>query len=285
MPTKSEVLVIIDFAFLAYKHDTAQIQGKSTSVIKSLHDKAYSDNSNLLETDDAKQIIRLIINHLNKICEAESTSSQRLEIEKHMNSDYLIHGTNSLKGALKIIRDEDSYKYDKNSISLFLSYACNVLKILERDEKTLDLIVEGSRLNDNYSKEYSSYNNFIQKFLVADKAIMLSSGMDKKVVNYLFKDMEKMQRVLESQENLTVENLKNRIHELSYFACEESPSVIGHKEIINRTIQVVGGAAIVVVNASHDSVLTGAASSLSQAFGGYVLGKGLDGLNSKMQKA
>lgn len=194
-----------------------------------------------------------------------------------MKTTYLTHGANSLKGILR-----SGYKYDKKSIKIFLVIACETLSILLDDEETLKII--SSPREPHYELENNQRNkdlrSFIRQFVIVDRAIMISSGMDRQVAHYLFEDMWNLQKILESKDTYNINYLRNRIEELKYTACGEveNTNKLASEIILKKALNVIGGGAIVVANASAGLILTPQFSSLSQAYGGHLIGKGIEGL-------
>ena len=198
-----------------------------------------------------------------------------------MRDHYLIHGANALKGALKYIKSSGSPsdpRYDPRSVAVFLSSACSTLELLLSDEQTLHLLAQPSNAASNAVRDQAS--DFIEEFVKADQALLVSAGMDKKVAAYLFKDAEKTIRTMSSQPPQDISHIRDRVLELRESVCGESRALnssLSRESWLRRSVNVIGGGAIVVTNVAADTILGGIASALSQAYGGYVAGKGLGG--------
>ena len=198
-----------------------------------------------------------------------------------MQNNYLVHGANSLKDVLKYLKSSGSPvtpQYDPRSVVVFLSSACSTLQLLAEDERTLTLISNASGVTGDVARNQSG--DFIDEFLKADEALLVAAGMDKKVAAYLFKDAKKTIRSLRNQPPINLNLLRSRLFELREAVCGESKSLgaeLSREVLLRRSINVIGGSAIVATNAAADAVLGGIASALSQAYGGYVASKGLGG--------
>lgn len=189
--------------------------------------------------------------------------------------NYLIHGTNALRGALRYVHN-DEFKYDPKSVSVYLSSACKTLSYLVDDEGTLQKISKG--LYSQRDRGLVEFEDLMEEFIKPDHALMIAAGMDERMANYFFKDAHRMINIIKSDVSMEPEALRERIKELKYSACEsEFEPPAESKSILKRSINIIGGGAIVVTNYSADMIIGGAASALSQAFGGYIAGKGLGG--------
>lgn len=198
-----------------------------------------------------------------------------------MRDHYLIHGANALKGSLKYIQSSKLPAgpfYDPRSVEIFLGSACVTLTLLSDDAETLALLAQApahaSKLGRNQAKA------FIDEFVKADKALLIAAGMEKKVASYLFRDAQKTLQYLDEQRPLNPSHLRDRVLELREAVCGESNSMKAKRSrdsLLQRCVKVIGGGAIVVTNAAADMLLGGIATALSQAYGGYIAGKGFDG--------
>lgn len=200
-----------------------------------------------------------------------------------MSDNYLIHGTNALKGALKYTVGDD-FKYDKNSVELFLSIVCTTLTQLMDDSESLAQISRGiSRPNEN---KFFYFKDFVEEFVKPDKSLMIAAGMDEPIANYLFRDLDNARKVLRQMEEgkrseWSVKSLRGRIQEIQYSACSKDALTGKGKNclpaILRRAIHISGGGAIVTTNVMADSIIGGVASAFSQGYGGHLVMKGIEG--------
>ena len=200
-----------------------------------------------------------------------------------MSDNYLIHGTNALKGALRYTVGED-FKYDKNSVELFLQIACTTLSQLLDDGETLHQISRGVSMP--HENKFFYFKDFVEEFINPDKSLMIAAGMDKSLADYLFKDLERTQKVLREMETnskskISVETLRSRIEEIKYSACSKeairNKGRNGLPATLRRAINITGGGAIVTTNVMADGIIGGVASAFSQGYGGHLVMKGIEG--------
>ena len=198
-----------------------------------------------------------------------------------MSDNYLIHGTNALRGGLRYVA-ADEFRYDPKSVQIYLSAACRTLTYLVDDGEALSQISNG--INQNPNEIFQRFADFIEEFVKPDQALLVAAGMDEKMGQYLFQDLAKMQRMIEAGHDvqdpysspMNPDLLRERIKELQYSVCEEQTSITIGRSPLWRAIRVIGGGAIITTNYFADTVIGGLASAYSQAFGGYLVGKGLE---------
>ncbi len=190
-----------------------------------------------------------------------------------MINDYLIHGTNALGLALKYI--DGRIEYDPRSVRMYMSVACVTLSELYKDKDTIDLISHAGAVESENQREL--FYNFLEEFITVDKAILISAGIDKDVADYLFRDIERTQNIMTNPNIECCEHIGARIQELQDMACRNVDRTEGARNILRRSLDVVGGGALILVN--HIMVIkTGLFfSETSKQLGGYVVGRGLDG--------
>ena len=193
-----------------------------------------------------------------------------------MSDHYLVHGANALKGAIRYVESSGpptAARYDPRSVAVFLNSACSTLRMLREDRETLDLL---SRTTGEAAETVRTESReFIAEFVKADRALLVAAGMDRKVASYLFKDAERSLRVLSSEPSIEDANWRHRVSELCEEVCGEAKSMndaLSREKLLRRSLNVIGGGAIVVTNVAADSFLGGIASALSQAYGGYIAG-------------
>ena len=202
-----------------------------------------------------------------------------------MSDNYLIHGANALKDALKYTVGDD-FKYDKNSVELFVSIACTTLTMLLEDGKVLEQIATGTSLP--HENKFFYFRNFVEEFIKPDKALMIAAGMDESLANYLFSDLDNVKKVLmQMEKNARNDNVggvswfRGRIQELQDSVCHKevfrNKGFRGVPASLRRVINITGGAAIVTTNVSADLVIGGVASAFSQGYGGHLVIKGIEG--------
>lgn len=192
-----------------------------------------------------------------------------------MMSNYLVHGTNALKGTLRYSRGDD-FQYDPKSVAIYLSVACKTLSYLVEDAEALNLIATGMRGDANL--QYYEFEDLLEEFAKTDHALMVASGMDSRMADYFFRDLEEMRNAVFSRRDMHQELLRERIRELQHSVCEGGLPQPGQKRNhLRRVLQVVGGGAIVMGNIAGDVIVGSAVSAFSQTYGGYIAGKGLDG--------
>lgn len=192
-----------------------------------------------------------------------------------MKDNYLIHGTNSLKGALRYIEGDD-YRYETRSVSIYLASACKVLKYLVEDKETISMISQA--MNRQGNQRYLEFESLMEEFIKPDHALMIAAGMDEKMASYFFRDVEGMWEAMRLNRDMHPELLRERIKELQYSVCEgDTNSSFEYQSPLKRSFNVIGGGAIITTNFAADTIVGGLASAFSQAFGGYIAGKGLDG--------
>lgn len=202
-----------------------------------------------------------------------------------MNDNYLIHGANALKDALKYTVGND-FKYDKNSVELFASIACITLSQLLEDNEALEKIVVGNSLSHKHKFFY--FRNFVEEFIKPDKALMIAAGMNESLTNYLFSDLDNVKKVLMQMEKNALSHntdninwLRGRVQELQHSICHreifKQKGFRGVPSSFRRVINITGGAAIVTTNVSADLIIGGVASAFSQGYGGHLVMKGIEG--------
>ena len=131
--------------------------------------------------------------------------------------------------------------------------------------------------------KYSSYPpdtniiDFIDVFLAADKALMISSGMNKKITNFLFNDIKKLKKSLKSNNLSDKKYLINRINEIKENACSQkkNPSYISSQILLTKSLYIIGGASIVTINDNAVNIIGVSFSEFSSAYGVYLINKGL----------
>ena len=192
-----------------------------------------------------------------------------------MKDNYLIHGTNAMKGALRYLEGDD-YRYEPKSVSVYLSAACKTLSYLADDEDALTKIANG--MHGPRDKYFYDFDDLIEEFIEADHALMIAAGMDERMAAYFFRDVEAMRDSIDRNIDITPALMRERIKELRYSVCESGmESHADGKSPLWRSVKVIGGGAIVTTNYAADAIIGGLASAFSQTFGGYLVGKGLDG--------
>ncbi len=192
-----------------------------------------------------------------------------------MKDNYLVHGTNAMKGALRYLEGDD-YRYEPRSVSIYLSAACKALSFLVEDEDAIKTIANGMR--DARDQSFYEFDHLIEEFVKPDHALMIAAGMDEKMAAYFFRDVEAMRESIELNIEIEPRLLRKRIAELRYSVCESGmEGHTGGKSPLWRSAKVIGGGAIVTTNYAADAIIGGLASTVSQTFGGYLVGKGLDG--------
>jgi len=200
-----------------------------------------------------------------------------------MQQHYLIHGANALKDALKYVAPEPpdvGLRYSSASMRRYIELACMTLSELAVDQNVLRLIEAG--YEQPHIDQHFRFKQYIEEFLRADRKLMIHSGLEPRVVNYLFQDAESIIAELNRGEQQQPMRLQERLNDMRSLACEgRDPKLSNTKSssvrLIARALQIIGGSAVVVTNALHMGLLGDASGSLSQALGGYVVGKGLDG--------
>ena len=190
-----------------------------------------------------------------------------------MEANYLMHGANALGQALRYI--DGDIEYDPRSAEIYLSIACVTLTKLHEDKETLGLISNAGRSGSEELREH--LYSFLDEFIVADKALLISAGIDKKVADYLFRDIERTQEIITNPEIASGKYLEARIQELQDMACRVVHSSSRAKKILERSLYVVGGSAVVAIN-HLITIKTGPLlSEASKLYGGHLVGKGLNG--------
>ncbi|KZX66758.1 hypothetical protein A3724_02670 [Alcanivorax sp. HI0033] len=192
-----------------------------------------------------------------------------------MKDNYLVHGTNAIKGGLRYLEGDD-YRYEPKSVSIYLSSACKTLSYLAEDENALKKIAKGMQgVREN---NFYEFENLFEEFIKPDHALMIAAGMDEKMAAYFFRDVEAMRDLIDQKADVGSELLRERIKELRYSVCESGmEGHVGGRSPLWRSAKVIGGGAIVTTNYAADTIIGGLASTFSQTFGGYLVGKGLDG--------
>ncbi len=198
-----------------------------------------------------------------------------------MRDNYLIHGTNALKGSLRYV-NWDEFLYEPRSVEIYLSVACKTLSYLAEDQESLQKISDG--MNRRPNEIYEQFEDFIEEFVKPDQALLMAAGMDEKMGQYLFKDLAAMQRMMERDSSVNNLNkqmnpklLKQKIKELQHSVCNDKHSLVVGRSPLWRAIRVIGGGAIVTTNVAADAIIGGLASAYSTTFGGYLVGQGIDG--------
>lgn len=193
-----------------------------------------------------------------------------------MKDNYLIHGTNALKGALRYTSSVHEFEYEPKSVSVYLSAACQTLTLLANDEPTLNLIASGMQGQAN--RIYDQFTDLVEEFVKPDQALLVAAGMDEKMAAYFFRDVQSIREAALTNREITSRILKDRLEELGYSVCHSrSIATPNAKNQLRRAIRVIGGGAIITTNFAADMIVGGLVSALSQAYGGYIAGKGFDG--------
>ncbi|MCU7843127.1 MAG: hypothetical protein KZQ93_04730 [Candidatus Thiodiazotropha sp. (ex Monitilora ramsayi)] len=191
-----------------------------------------------------------------------------------MQEKYLIHGANALTGSIRYLKGE-KFRYDPKSVGIYLSAACKTLSYLVDDDEALSIIAAG--MSGEASEIYGQFEDFMEEFVKPDHALMISAGMDERMANYLFKDINNIQGYMAQRRRVNPEILRERIKELQYTVCSESTAFEEPDHALWRAINVIGGGAIITTNNLADTIIGGLASAFSQTYGGIRVGKGLDG--------
>jgi len=214
------------------------------------------------------------------------TTDQKQEIYltegDHMSGNYLIHGTNALKDALRYVNLE-KFMYEYKSVQIYLAVACTTLSHLEKDEEALEKITNG--MNTEPNEIYRQFEDFVEEFIKPDQALLMAAGMDEKMGQYLFNDLSEMQGRMQRENNdknasnITCSLLKEKIKELKYSVCEDKKrgEIKLGRTPLWRGIRLIGGAAIITTNTVADQIIGPLASAYSSSFGGFIVSKGLDG--------
>ena len=184
---------------------------------------------------------------------------------------YLVHGANAIGESIKYI--EGGISYDPKSIKFFLSTACDALSLLYEDDIFAEKIHDITH-NKNLEEVAKHFNKFSDEFLALDKALLISSGMNPRVANYLFRDFEKSQEIITNPEGINYRTFKNAVYDLKDLACENIEE--NKKTILSRALNTIGGAAVITVNHLADIYAPMLAES-SKVIGGSMVGKGLFG--------
>ena len=191
-----------------------------------------------------------------------------------MKDNYLIHGTNALKGSLRYVKGE-RFRYEPKSVGVYLSSACKTLSYLMEDSETLDTLAKG--MSGHSSVKYNQFEDFVEEFVKPDHHLLIAAGMDEKMVAYLFGDMNKLQDRMNRKAEISSDLLRERIKELAYSVCAEDTSFKEGNRLLWRAIRVIGGGAIITTNYVSDAIIGGLASAFSQTFGGMIITHGFEG--------
>lgn len=196
---------------------------------------------------------------------------------------YLIHGANALRDALDYIAPnvpETGLIYDPRSLKRYISLACNTLAQLLDDANAINLVNDS--INHPKIDRRVELEEFLSSFLSADRELMIKSGLDSRMANYLFQDARSIILELRRKQPLEPVNIRYKLRDMRTLACEDKDEALARNSskairFIRRATQVIGGGAIVVTNAASMKLLGDVNGSLSQALGGYIAGKGADG--------
>ena len=191
-----------------------------------------------------------------------------------MSDNYLIHGANALNGSLKYIHG-DKFLYEPKSVQIYLSAACAALTQLIDDEETISKITAG--INTQANEIYEQFQDFMEEFVKPDHALLIAAGMNERMANYLFQDLNKLDEILKRHKETNIEELKGRIQELAYSVCTEQDNIIKSSENLKKSIKVIGGGAVITTNFAADTIIGGLASTFSISFGGILIDRGLKG--------
>ena len=196
-------------------------------------------------------------------------------LTRSMRDNYLVHGTNALKGALRYLNGDD-YRYEPKSVSIYLSVACQTLSYLMEDKKTIEKSANGMSNTD--TKQFNEFENLVEQFIKPDRALLIAADMDERMADYFFRNVEAMLENLNQRQDIKPKLLRERIKELRYSVCKSGlEEHIKEINLLWRSIKVVGGSAIIVTNYSAVPIISGLGSAFSQALGGYLASKGFDG--------
>ncbi|MBK1699996.1 hypothetical protein [Thiococcus pfennigii] len=201
-----------------------------------------------------------------------------------MRDNYLVHGTNAMKGALRYISGPD-FAYEPRSVQVYMAAACSSLGFLLEDGEALEQITSGIRERNH--RMFHRFEDFIEEFIKPDRALMVAAGMDEDMANYLFNDLNHIRRVMRemSSDRNTIADvrwLRTRLEHLRESACSKdlfgkNNSSLQASRLIRQLTKVLGGGAIVTTNVLADSLIGGVISAFSQGYGGHLVMKGIEG--------
>jgi hypothetical protein len=204
-----------------------------------------------------------------------------------MRDHYLIHGANALSGALSYLDPTSGtagIRYDPRSVQVFLSTACATLKLLQDDPESLELIEKA--FHEPRAVSHSDLSAFIGEFRRADEDIMIKAGMNEKMAKYLFQDAENILLMFGAQAPASAGIVRNRLNDMCSAVCGESAgpdSTFNREAHLRNWINVIGGTAIVVTNATSMAILGDLTGSLSQLFGSILAERGVGALGENFE--
>ena len=84
----------------------------------------------------------------------------------------------------------DDIRYEPNSVSIYLAAACKTLSYLIEDSETLEKVSDG--ISGKVNASFDNFENLFEEFIKPDHALMVAAGMDEKMANYFFRDVEEL---------------------------------------------------------------------------------------------
>ncbi|MFL0807102.1 MAG: hypothetical protein K6L60_07425 [Oceanobacter sp.] len=195
-----------------------------------------------------------------------------------MSNRYLIHASNRLRSSIRYV-DGSSLKYDPDGINDFFSVACDALRDLANDSKSIKHIVDG--YNQAPNEIYEQFGDFMGEFVGPDIDLMVEAGMDRKVVDYLFNDIDEMlksvfRKDFVGRERMSAYKMHEKIVSLQLDICRVK-KIHDKRKLLKRALGVIGGSAVIVVNVSAESAIGSIPSAFSTSYGAWLAGNGLNG--------
>jgi hypothetical protein len=187
-----------------------------------------------------------------------------------MKDHYLVHAANVLHRALPIHTGADRDP-DPQALLTFLDVGCVTLSRLSEDRETQALIQKA--LADDPERYAGYLNQYADQFVAVDRALMISCGMDSVLVSHIFSNADAIRTMLKDPRKLHPDQLVERLKQLQYAVCREK-NLLADRERIRRTMNVVSGAAIIVVNGTAAVLLSDVTCAVSGIVGSIIFDRG-----------
>ena len=192
------------------------------------------------------------------------------------SANYLVAASNALHGSVKFDYFHDSVRYTRESAFHFSNIACRALKELSRDKETIHAITDAINSAAEHKSELPSsktadFFSLLEEFRRRDQALMVAAGMDPAVAEFLFRDVENLYEYLQNSKTYSVGDISGMIGIMSETICSDPAVLSASQSKFDNTMNFIGGAAVVTVNAAADLTLGPFFQLWSSAFGGHKL--------------
>lgn len=199
-----------------------------------------------------------------------------------MKFNYLVDAANNIAGAIQYVEKDSKVALAPDALKEYLRHGCTSLKQISNDNDFKQLLLEKSLLSFNQSFDGQALEQYLSSFIKVDKKLMLEAGMNRKIADYLFSDINDIRKVLQSGKTPNFEVMLIQFEYLARIVCSESTVKVEEKNrmsLLRKIVKCFGGASVIAVNAASDITATygDIISIVSIAVGGKLLEDGLFG--------